>query len=322
MLDTADDCPTVSNASQKDGDGDGKGDACDNCPALANATQLDSDSDGKGDVCDNCAATPNATQADGDGDGRGDVCDNCPTASNATQKDTDGDGKGDACDNCFSIANASQVDSNGNGRGDVCDVLLSEVSAASATSASDEFVELYNPNPTPVAIGGWKLQYRSQAGASYQTVDTLVAGATIAAHGYYLVVSGTAAGYTGTPAGDEVAKTGGGVDTTLGFAGTSGHVRLGLPTVGTATDAGDPLVADTLGWGTAVGPEGAPAVAPDFTAGQSLERKAKSASTAASMASGGADQYGGNGYDSNDNSLDFVTRTSRQPQSKALPPEP
>lgn len=94
----------------------------DNCPTLANASQTDGDQDGRGNVCDNCLSVANPTQADADGDGRGDACDNCPTVSNPTQPDSDGDGDGDACDNCATLANANQANADGDSMGDVCDV--------------------------------------------------------------------------------------------------------------------------------------------------------------------------------------------------------
>ncbi len=322
--DAMDNCPTVANASQADGDSDGKGDACDNCPGLSNANQADADTDGVGDVCDNCGMAANTQQQDGDSDGKGDACDNCPAASNAGQTDTDGDGKGDACDNCATVMNATQADFDGDGRGDVCDVVISELTAAGPNGAGDELVELYNPGPSPVAIGGWKLQYRSATGTTYsQTAATIPTGKSIAPHGYFLVASGSGTGYVGSVAADFAPTS------TLSFAATGGHVRLAMPGLGSALtlpDGGvDPLSADVLGWGNAAGPEGtaAPVAGWASNASGSLERKARAASTAMSMESmSGADRTAGNGYDSNDNAADFVTRTTREPQNAMSPTEP
>lgn len=112
----------------------------------------------------------------------------------------------------------------------------------------------------------------------------------------------------------------------MSLSGTAGHVRLGLPGVTTAVsnpDGGvDLLVADTVGYGTtAIGPETSPIVGATFTTGDSVERKANAASTAASMASG-SDAAAGNNRDSDNNGSDFVIRVARQPQTKLSTPEP
>ncbi|HQQ63603.1 MAG TPA: thrombospondin type 3 repeat-containing protein, partial [Pseudomonadales bacterium] len=60
----------------------------DNCPSVTNADQKDTDGDNAGDACD----------TDDDNDGVLDTADNCSLISNANQLDTDGDGVGDACD--------------------------------------------------------------------------------------------------------------------------------------------------------------------------------------------------------------------------------
>ena len=328
---------TVCQPSTVDPDGDGVASPCDNCPQVGNPAQSDVDGDGLGDACDgdddadgaldgadNCPSVSNQSQADSDGDGRGDACDNCVQAPLSSQADGDSDGVGDGCDNCPSVSNAAQVDSDSDGRGDACDVVISELATEGAGGSGDEFVELYNGSPQSVSLAGWKLLYRSQAGANYLTVDTFPAGALVGPRGYFLVASGTDGGYAGSVAPDLVVKTSLGAETRLNLAAAAGHIRLGLPGVSLAPslpDGGiDVAVADTLAWGNAaVGPETTPA--PTHGVGGSLERKAQATSTPSSMVDGG-DARAGNGYDSHNNGLDFVVRPSREPQSRASPSEP
>jgi hypothetical protein len=52
VVDLLDNCPTVVNFFQTDGDTDGAGNACDNCTVLANPKQTDTDADGYGNACD------------------------------------------------------------------------------------------------------------------------------------------------------------------------------------------------------------------------------------------------------------------------------
>ena len=106
-------------------------------------------------------------------------------------------------------------------------------------------------------------------------------------------------------------------DTSASTTG-GGHVRIGPGLV--ATNLNDPNTVDKLGFGTANQPEGS--AAPSHpAAGGSLERKAYSTSTSATMAVGGVDANRGNGTDSNNNASDFVTRAVRQPQNSASPTE-
>jgi hypothetical protein len=102
----ADNCPTIANSTQADGDANGIGDAC----QIQNGS-LPADPDGDGvptwnsitNAVDNCPDVPNPDQADNDADHVGNACviakalDNCPSLLNLDQGDTDGDGVGNAC---------------------------------------------------------------------------------------------------------------------------------------------------------------------------------------------------------------------------------
>src|SRR6185436_6609810 len=140
-----DNCPSLYNPYQEDGDQDGQGNICDacpldphndqdadglcagldNCPAVSNSDQADTDGDLVGDVCDNCRIVANHLQEDGDADGVGDACDLCPFISNPLQQDADGDRIGDVCDNCPAVSNPGQEHFNGDGSGDACQPTLS-----------------------------------------------------------------------------------------------------------------------------------------------------------------------------------------------------
>ena len=74
-----------------------------------------------------------------------------------------------------------------------CHVIINEVQTGSTTSASEEFVELFNPCPTPFQLLNWKLAYRSagnNAGAADTTLHNIAVMTTIAAGGY-VVYCGT-----------------------------------------------------------------------------------------------------------------------------------
>jgi hypothetical protein len=144
----------------------------------------------------------------------------------------------------------------GGGGGTSGSVRVNEIQTATATSASDEFVELVNSGTTDVDLSGWKVVYRSAAGTSDTTLATIPAGTTLAAGAFYLLGGSN---YAGAKPADQSFST--------GLAGTGGAVGV--------RDASGTLV-DGAGWGTATNAlvEGTAAAAPPATAapGSSIVR--------------------------------------------------
>ncbi len=83
----------------------------------------------------------------------------------------------------------------------------------------------------------------------------------------------------------------------------------------------DAKALDLVGWGVPQLFEGTP-ITLLHAAEESLERKANISSTRSTMAAGGPDEMAGNGFDSGDNSNDFLVRFVAQPQNAASPAEP
>lgn len=143
-------------------------------------------------------------------------------------------------------------------------VLISEIQTGGANDATEEFVELYNPNDEPINVAGWQLQYRpaSQTAAqswpasSIKATIACAAGSSadctvpIAAHGRFVLVH-------------TIANIAGALPMTGGFSATGGEIRLIQTGV-------TPIVHDMVGYGSAADFKTAPAPAPP--AGQSIKR--------------------------------------------------
>lgn len=200
-------------------------------------------------------------------------------------------------------------------------IVISEVYGGGGNSGAlfqNDFVELYNPTSASVSLNGMTIQYASATGTSYSN-KTKISG-TIAAHGFFLIQEAAGTGTaTALPTPDFIGI--------INMSGTNGKVALVADTASlTAADftGANPTasrVIDYVGYGTANTYEGTGA-APALSNTTSGERKANASSTAASLASGGADVLEGNGWDSNVNSADFVSQTSINPQNSSSPAEP
>lgn len=182
---------------------------------------------------------------------------------------------------------------------DIDHIVLSEVRIGTAASATDEFVELYNPTGSDVVVDGWKLRRKTSGDTEGNLVASL--SGTIAAHGFFLVAH---ANYIDSTTSDMSYSTTNSIaanNTVLLYDSTSTIVDK----IGIGAAATDPETTGTLDL---------------INDGKSVERKAHNGSTTQSMITG-ADTLAGNGYDSDNNSNDFVLRDATQPQNTASPTE-
>lgn len=173
--------------------------------------------------------------------------------------------------------------------GGMSHLLISEVMAGGA-SASDEFIEIYNPAASPLPLEGLELVYVTASGGTITRKAAWPAGSAALPSGAHLLVA-NAAGIFATQA--DLAYTG-------GMAATGGSVAIRIQAAGSAIDA--------VGWGDATSSwlEGSPAAA--VSAGHSLER----------LPGGPA----GSGRDTDQNAADFLDNASPDPQGTADEPIP
>jgi hypothetical protein len=189
--------------------------------------------------------------------------------------------------------------------------LISEV-CGSGTSVNGyrDFVELYNPTQNDISLSGWSIKYKSATSTNANSSFTIPVGTVIKSYGYLLI------GFVGSNS-FVVDLDGGNIDFSGSMTG-GGHVALCSPSTTGPDKWGKQQVEDLIGWGTGNSPEGSAApFHPAF--GGSLKRKASASSTSATIAAGGAEAAKGNGYDTNDNSVDFVVKSIAGPSNSSSP---
>lgn len=180
-------------------------------------------------------------------------------------------------------------------------LVISEIQLTGGTGATtDEFVELYNPTDAAVSLAGWKLTKKTAAGSEYPLVENF-GEKSVPGHGFFLIAHPT--GYSGNVLPDVRYSTTNSLanDNTVVLVDTSGNA------------------VDRVGFGSATDKEGTTLSNPGSK--KSVERKARPTSTAETMAEGGSDAYSGNGEDTDDNSQDFVSRDTPEPQNSLGEPE-
>ncbi len=170
----------------------------------------------------------------------------------------DGSGKQDANVVPGKDSGSSKTDGGGgDDDGGACDgkVVINEVMTRGGT-ASEEFVELYNPGGCAVPLGGWKLAYRSSGGAAGPVLHTFVSGAAIPAKAFFVLGTTAFGGKKDAVMNDGMAD--------------DGQVAL-------QDDQGKTV--DAVGYGTATGAfvEGSAAPSPD--ASGSIARKSDGVDT-------------------------------------------
>ncbi len=196
-------------------------------------------------------------------------------------------------------------------------VVISEIYGGGGNSGATythDFVELYNPTDAPITMTNWSIQYQSATGTGAFGLRAVFSG-TIQPKRFFLIqlVRGTG-GTTPLPTPDASPAS------PPNLSATAGKVVLvrGSDFITNPTDS---TVVDFVGYGSTANKfEGSgPTPAPSNTT--SIERKASATSTTQTMGIGGTEEFAGNGWDSNNNANDFVTR-SPQPQNSASPAEP
>lgn len=163
----------------------------------------------------------------------------------------------------------------------VSHVVINEVQTKGVT-ASQDFIELYNPTATQIDISGWKLRKRISTGAESSLI-VIPTATTIASH-RYLLWANTLNGYSSSISAD-LANSG----------SLSDNNSIAL------VNSSDTII-DQLSWGTGSNQFKEGLGYPDNPGiSQSLERKANT--------------------DTDHNENDFVLRLIPNPKNKLSPPE-
>lgn len=160
-------------------------------------------------------------------------------------------------------------------------VVISEVYYDVINESCSEFVELYNPTENNVNIGGWVI-----ATSISENDATIPSNSSLKPYGFYLIADDCWQSGKDNPTWSEADH-----NETITLKNDDGWVIL-KDNLGATVD--------TVGWGSATNYEGNQTV--DVNKGESLERRP-------------GDSGSGNGWDSDNNSIDFVLRNLPEPQN-------
>lgn len=182
-----------------------------------------------------------------------------------------------------------------------------QIDGGVGTSNNNDFIEIFNPTNSEFLLSGHRLIMRTGSSPNDTNVYTFGISDNIPAHGYYLWAHDSSNNHYADTINADVSSA-----DTLG-ANNSVALRQGDLNTGTIIDA--------LSWNTgSFSLKEDTEFSPDPGPNESMERKAYSTSTVDSMMTG-ADVSKGNGYDTNNNSTDFILRTASNPQNSSSPTE-
>lgn len=180
-------------------------------------------------------------------------------------------------------------------------IVISEVQISGA-SANQDFIELYNPTSSSINLNGWRIRKKSSLG-TISTLVAMTAGKIIPPQGFFLW-SNSSNGFD-VSIGADISNT-----NTL-----SDNNSIELQDANT-------LTVDQVGWGNGTNQffENS-IIATNPSAFHSIERRARPSSTLDDMILSGNDELAGNGFDTDNNSADFIIRPVSQPQNSLSSPE-
>lgn len=113
-----------------------------------------------------------------------------------------------------------------------CHLVINEIQIGSSSSASDEFVEIFNPCSSTVDLSSWKLIYRSATGSSDITLLASIS-TSIGAQGYVVIGGSSFSGNAdATYTAGGLASAGGGVALHDGSGDTVDSIGYGTASNG------------------------------------------------------------------------------------------
>ncbi len=186
-------------------------------------------------------------------------------------------------------------------------VVISEVQI-SGNTADDEFIELYNPTDNPIDLTGYflKKKFKNTKGEIIEetfVINTYFVNKIIQPRKFLLLARKDY--YQGLVVPD--------ITWPKSYYLSNNNTII-------LYDASANII-DKLGWG----PEAPDSETQPFPQNpgknQSIERKASQYSTAITLGSGGQEEKSGNGWDTNNNAMDFVLQTTPNPQNSFSPTE-